>query len=109
MEVCKTVKFLVFRFDWNGKKWESMTSLDDKVLFLGENASLALKASNYRGCKGNRIYFTDDYSGANYDSIASIAGDHDVGVYNLEDGSIESLPCYPQNSHWPIWITPSLC
>ncbi|KAL0314498.1 UNVERIFIED_CONTAM: F-box protein SKIP23 [Sesamum angustifolium] len=106
LEVCKTVKFRVYRFDWNAQKWESMASLDDKVVFLGENSSLALLASDYPGCKGNRIYFTDDYSGTNYDSIA---GDHDIGVYNLEDGSIESLPCYPQNLHWPIWITPSLC
>ncbi|KAL0438344.1 UNVERIFIED_CONTAM: F-box protein SKIP23 [Sesamum latifolium] len=93
LEVCKTVKFRVYRFDWNAQKWESMANLDDKVVFLGENSSLALPASDYPGCKGNRIYFTDDYSGTNYDSIA---GDHDVGVYNLEDGSIESFPCYPR-------------
>lgn len=106
IEVCKTVKFQVFRFDWNAQKWEKWASLDDKVLLLGENSSLALLASDYRGCRGNRIYFTDDYSGTNSDSIA---GDHDVGVYNLDDGSIDELPCYPRNSHWPIWITPNLC
>lgn len=106
LEVCKTVEFRVFRFDWDTQKWESMTSLDDKVLFLGENSSLALLASDYTGCKGNRIYFTDDYSEGNYDNIA---GDHDLGVYNLADGSIEPLPCYPLNSHWPIWITPNIC
>ncbi|KAK6131355.1 hypothetical protein DH2020_034896 [Rehmannia glutinosa] len=106
LEVCKTVKFRVFRFDWNAQIWENMASLDDKVLFLGANSSLALLTTDYTGCKGNRIYFTDDYSGANYDSIA---GDHDVGVYNLANGTIESFPCYPQNSHWPIWITPNLC
>ncbi|KAH6782773.1 hypothetical protein C2S52_000335 [Perilla frutescens var. hirtella] len=105
LEVCKTVKFNVFRFDWNGRKWESLASLDDKVLLLGENSSLALRASDYAGCRGNRIYFTDDYSGANSDSIA---GDHDIGVYNLVDGSIDELPCYHRNSHWPIWITPNL-
>ncbi|EYU17546.1 hypothetical protein ABFS82_03G076700 [Erythranthe guttata] len=105
-EVCKTVKFRVFKFDWNSQKWEGIDSLDDKVLFLGGNSSFSVVASDYKGCKGNRIYFTDDYSGANYDSIA---GDYDVGVYNLADGSIESFPCYPRNSHWPIWITPSLC
>lgn len=106
VEVCKTVRFSVFRFDWNAQKWESLASLDDKVLLLGENSSLALMASDYMGCRGNRIYFTDDYSGSNSDSIA---GDHDVGVYNLLDGSIDELPCYPRNSHWPIWITPCLC
>lgn len=106
LEVCKTVRFGVFRFDWNAQKWESLASVDDRVLVLGENSSLALLASDYMGCRGNRIYFTDDYSGANSDSIA---GDHDVGVYNLVDGSIDELPCYPRNSHSPIWITPCLC
>ncbi|XP_057796988.1 F-box protein SKIP23-like [Salvia miltiorrhiza] len=106
VEVCKTVKFRVFRFDWNDHKWEDLASLDDKVLHLGENSSLALLASDFRGCRGNMIYFTDDYSGTNADSFV---GDHDVGVYNLADGSIHELPCYPRNSHWPIWITPSLC
>lgn len=106
VEVCKTVKFNVFRFDWNAKKWEKLASLDDKVLLLGENSSLALLASDYTGCRGNSIYFTDDYSGVNSENFA---GDHEVGVYNLVDGSIDELPSYPRNSHWPIWITPSLC
>ncbi|KAL3639002.1 hypothetical protein CASFOL_016909 [Castilleja foliolosa] len=106
LEVCKTVKFRVFRFDWNAQIWVSIASLVDRVLFLGANSSFAMLASDYPGCKGNRIYFTDDYSGTYYESIG---GDHDVGVYNLSDGTIESFPCYPRNSHWPIWITPSLC
>ncbi|PIN01804.1 hypothetical protein CDL12_25690 [Handroanthus impetiginosus] len=106
LEVCKTVKFQVFRFDWNAQKWESLASLDDKVLFLGKNSSLALLMNDYPGCKGNRIYFTDDYSGANYDRMA---GDHDFGVYNMVDGGIETFPCSPRNAHWPIWITPTLC
>ncbi|XP_073286950.1 F-box protein SKIP23-like [Primulina huaijiensis] len=105
-EVSKTVKFSVFRLDFHGPNWEIVNSLDDKMLFLGQNSSFSLLASDYRECKGDMIYFTDDYSGANYDGVA---GYHDVGVYNLKDGSIEVLPCYPPNSHWPIWITPTLC
>lgn len=103
MEVCKTVKFCVFRFDWNGHRWEELANLHDRVLVLGDNSSLALLASDYRGCRGNMIYFTDDHSGSNRDGVG---GDHDVGVYNLGDGSIHELPCYPR---WPSWITPSLC
>ncbi|XP_051139550.1 F-box protein SKIP23-like [Andrographis paniculata] len=106
LEVCKTVKFHVLRFEWNEQRWESIDNLGDKLLFLGANSSMAQLASDHPGCTGNRIYFTDDYSGANYESITD---DHDVGVYNLEDGSIETIPCYPRNSHWPIWMTPSLC
>ncbi|GER43542.1 hypothetical protein STAS_20403 [Striga asiatica] len=105
-EVCKTSKFRVFRFDWNSQIWVSTASLDDKVLFVGTNSSLALLASDYPGCRGNSIYFTDDYSGMSYDIMG---GDQDVGVYSLCDGTIEQFPCYPRNSHWPIWIMPSLC
>ncbi|KAL1533390.1 hypothetical protein AAHA92_33278 [Salvia divinorum] len=75
MEVCKTVKFRVFRFDWNGHKWEELANLYDKVLILGDNSSLALLASDYRGCRGNMIYYTDDHSGSNRESIG---GDHDA-------------------------------
>lgn len=108
----KTTEFQVFRLDLNGPKWESVTSLNDCVLFVGENSSLALSTLDFSECKGNRIFYTDDYSEWNYDGVN---GDHDLGVYNLEDGSIEALPCYPKNSYsrrrWPppIWVTPNPC
>lgn len=106
VEVCKTVRFCVYRLDVSERRWERVSSLGDKVLFIGENSSFALLASDYAGCEGNRIYYTDDYSGGNYDGIA---GDHDVGVYSLVDGTSVALPCYPRNCHRPIWITPTLC
>ncbi|XP_057470225.1 F-box protein SKIP23-like [Actinidia eriantha] len=108
--VYKTMEFRVYRLDLNGPKWERVMSLGDKMLFLGENSSLALSATDFPGCKGNCIYYTDDYSESNYDGIP---GDNDLGVYDLEDGSIEPLPCYPRNSisqlRWPppIWVTPN--
>ncbi|CAN4123048.1 unnamed protein product [Withania somnifera] len=110
--VYKTVEFYVFRLVLEGPRWEKINSLGEKVLFLGENSSLALLASDFPGCEGNRIYFTDDYCEANYDGVN---GNHDLGYYNLEDGSIEALSCYPRNSHsmlrWPppIWFTPNPC
>ncbi|GFZ10496.1 hypothetical protein Acr_21g0010950 [Actinidia rufa] len=108
--VYKTMEFRAYRLDLNGPKWERVMNLGDKMLFLGENSSLALSATDFPGCKGNCIYYTDDYSESNYDGIP---GDNDLGVYDLEDGSIEPLPCYPRNSisqlRWPppIWVTPN--
>ncbi|XP_052200852.1 F-box protein SKIP23-like [Diospyros lotus] len=110
--VYKTAQFRVYKLDLSGPNWERVTSLDDEMLFLGENSSLALSALDFPGCKGNCIYYTDDYSESDYDGIS---GGHDLGVYNLEDGSIEPLPCYPRNfpspPRWPppIWITPNPC
>ncbi|KAL8088418.1 F-box protein SKIP23-like [Apium graveolens] len=110
--IYKTTEFQVSRLNFKGVNWEALNSLGDMALFLGENSSLAMSASEFPECKGNRIYFTDDYSEWNYDGVN---GDHDLGVYNLDDGSIEALPCYPFNSYstrsWPppIWVTPNPC
>ncbi|CAM8942228.1 unnamed protein product [Rhodiola kirilowii] len=106
----KTVGFEVFRMDLGEGVWEKKTNMENKVLFLGENSSLCLVASEYFGCKENCIYFTDDYSAANCDGYW---GDFDLGVYNLVDGCIEPLVSCPRNSrtglHWapPIWVTPN--
>ncbi|CAN4094045.1 unnamed protein product [Withania somnifera] len=84
--VYKTVEFCVFWLILEGPRWEKINSLGEKLLFLGENSSLALLASDFPGW-----------------------------YYNLEDGSIEALSCYPRNSHsilhWPpqIWFTPNPC
>uniref|UniRef100_A0A7N0RBU0 F-box domain-containing protein n=1 Tax=Kalanchoe fedtschenkoi TaxID=63787 RepID=A0A7N0RBU0_KALFE len=106
----KTIGFTVFRMDLCSGLWEKMTSLGDRALFLGENSSLCLVAYDYVGCKGNCIYFTDDYSASNCDGYW---GDFDLGVYNLVDDSIEPLVSCPRNSRtglrWPppIWVTPN--
>lgn len=112
--VYKTVEFCVFRLVLERPRceWEEINSLGETMLFLGENSSLALLASDFPGCGGNRIYFTDDYCEANYDGVD---GNHDLGYYNLADGSIEALSCCPRSSHsmlrWPppIWFTPNPC
>lgn len=107
----KTTKFRVYKLVLNGSVWESVGKLDEWALFVGENSSMAFRVCDFEGCKGNRIYFTDDYSEWNYDGVC---GEHDVGVYDLDDGSVVALPCYPRKFYngrrWPhpIWITPSL-
>lgn len=110
--IYRTKRFEVSRLVWSGPHWERVKSLYDKMLFIGENSSLSLSASDFTGCMGNCICFTDDYSETNYDGAF---GEHDIGIYKLLDGSIEPLPCYPRNSffrlRWPtpLWITPSPC
>ncbi|XP_059636518.1 F-box protein SKIP23-like [Cornus florida] len=106
--VYKTVLFKVYRLNLSNSNWEEVTNLGDQMLFLGENSSFALSASDFPGCEGNCIYYTDDYSESNYDDAP---WDHDLGIYNLEDGTIETFPCYHSPSGWPppIWITPNAC
>ncbi|XP_041021657.1 F-box protein SKIP23-like [Juglans microcarpa x Juglans regia] len=105
----KTVKFEVFRINWNGPLWERLTSLGDRTLFVGGNSSLSLSTSDFPACSGNCIYFTDDYCEFNEEFAF---GDYDLGIFKLCDGSIEPLPCYRRSSHSqihgpPIWVTPN--
>ncbi|XP_059460504.1 F-box protein SKIP23-like [Corylus avellana] len=108
-EFYKTVGFEVFRMNWGEPRWERVTSLGDRMFFIGENMSISFLAYDFRACLGNCIYFTDDcefYDGA--------FGDYDLGIFKLWDGSIEPLPCYQRNphsqTHWPpIWVTPNPC
>ncbi|KAL4298225.1 hypothetical protein GQ457_12G030540 [Hibiscus cannabinus] len=108
--VYRTKRFDVARLVWSEPHWERVKSLHDKMVFIGENSSLSLSARNFTGCRGDCIYFTDDYSESNYDGAF---GEHDIGIYKLWDGSFEPLPCYPRNSlfrlRWPtpLWVTPS--
>lgn len=110
--VYRTTRFEVCRLDWSGPQWKRVRSLGDKVLFIGQNSSFALSASDYPGCSGDCIYYTDDYSETNYDDVC---GEHDLGIFKLRDGGIESLPCYPCNLHYPLqwppplWVAPNPC
>ncbi|XP_010266939.1 PREDICTED: F-box protein SKIP23-like [Nelumbo nucifera] len=104
----KTIRFEVAKLDSSSQNWVKLKGIGDHVLFLGKNSSLSLSASDYPECRRNCIYFTDDYSEVNFEGVR---GDYDVGVFNLEDDSIEPLLCYSQSSLliWPppLWITPN--
>ncbi|KAL6208522.1 hypothetical protein ACLB2K_019471 [Fragaria x ananassa] len=54
---CRTVGFDVFRMNWMGPRWEKVENLGDRMLFIGENSSFSLSASDFSGCVGNCIYF----------------------------------------------------
>ncbi|XP_021756154.1 F-box protein At2g26160-like [Chenopodium quinoa] len=104
-ELYRTAGFEVYRFsEYEPGRvcWEPVKSLGDGMVFVGESASLALSASDFPGCKANCVYFTDDHCNSN-----------DVGVFDLEEKCICSLPCFPDNAslplYWgsPIWITPN--
>ncbi|OVA10871.1 Protein of unknown function DUF295 [Macleaya cordata] len=108
--VYKTTGFDVFSLDARKPKWVEVKSLGDRMLFLGgENSSLCLLATDFSGCEGNCIYFTDDYTEVNEVK----PGDHDMGVFNLGDRSIKPLPYFTGVSRLfypsPIWFTPNPC
>ncbi|XP_062100794.1 F-box protein SKIP23-like [Humulus lupulus] len=106
-ELYRTVGFDVFRLDWSEEpKWEKVTDLGDQMLFIGQNSSLSLSASGFPGCVGNCIYFTDDYSELNYESVF---GECDSGIFRLCDGTIEGKWNSHCTDYWPtpIWVSPN--
>ncbi|CAO2833782.1 unnamed protein product [Amaranthus hypochondriacus] len=104
-ELYKTVGFEVFRFSKDGVgrvRWVPVPNIEDWMVFVGESSSVALLASDFRGCRGNHIYFTDDHSKCN-----------DVGVFDIGEKCTDALSCFPDDVilplYWqsPIWITPN--
>ncbi|KAK3030030.1 hypothetical protein RJ639_038129 [Escallonia herrerae] len=57
-----TDMFEVFKWDMNEKEWREVNNLGDEALFLGHNGAISMSATKTKGCKGNCIYFIDDYS-----------------------------------------------
>lgn len=76
----------------------------DNILFVGLNSCFSISARDFRflGYKGNCIYFTDD-SEEVCSGKRDNQQDSDIGVFDLANGRIESLPgfkCHPR-FFWP--------
>ena len=82
-----TMGFKVFEVDLGGGKWKELKSLGNRALFLGNNSSISVEASDFSGCRANCIYFIGSYPDT-YWSIPG-GGGRDMGIYNKLDGSIE--------------------
>ncbi|PQP92968.1 F-box protein SKIP23 [Prunus yedoensis var. nudiflora] len=106
----RTVRFKVFRLDREGKRLVEMKSLGDRVLFLGDDCTFSASASELSGCKGNCIFFTDNFFYTSGEDEGVFKG-RDIGVFDLDDGSIAPLSDYPEYSKlfWPPpdWIAPT--
>ncbi|PHU26913.1 hypothetical protein BC332_05245 [Capsicum chinense] len=60
------VKFKVYKLEEEEQCWKEVTSLNDKVIFVGDDASFwsyCVSAKDFPGCRGNMIYFTDQFRG----------------------------------------------
>ncbi|KAL2512530.1 F-box protein SKIP23 [Abeliophyllum distichum] len=105
----RTVKFKVFRLDENAEKWVEVNNLGDRLLFLGDNCTFSASASEVFGhneCKGNCIFFTDQFfCGREDDWVWKSRG---IGVFNLENGSIGPIDSYNgySDKFWPppAWV-----
>ena len=104
--------FRIFRLDFDATKWIEIESLSGDSLFLGDNSSISVLASNFTGCQPNSISFTHDLDNT------YVLGQNpiicDVGIYNVESKNfnfhytIDSDVLMKMNRRPPIWVVPTL-
>ncbi|XP_062080048.1 F-box protein SKIP23-like [Humulus lupulus] len=106
---CVTVKFKIYK--WSSEKWIEIKSIGDSALFLGDNTSVCVLASNFVGCEKDSIYFIDDKDTIDY----AHKGQMDLGVYNIQtrvcsrrgfNFDATTIPKTPGRQ--PIWVLPTL-
>ncbi|XP_043708185.1 F-box protein At2g26160-like [Telopea speciosissima] len=84
----RTVNFEVYKLDLGEGNWVEVDNLGDRAVFVGYNDSFSVSASEFPGCRGNCIYFTDDYfEGYNRQKHGAL----DMGIFDLGDGTVEPL------------------
>ncbi|KAM3757735.1 hypothetical protein ACB098_02G212000 [Castanea mollissima] len=93
--VCsKTVKFEVHKLDQEWGRWIMVKNLGDQVFILGNDCSFSVSATEFSGCKGNSIYFTDE---------------NDIGVFYFENQKIGKIVDFQDQYHlfWPppSWLS----
>ncbi|KAJ9681315.1 hypothetical protein PVL29_020275 [Vitis rotundifolia] len=91
--------FVIYKLQWFSKNptWEEVKSLDDVSLFLGDNHSISVIASDFAGCQPNSIYFCQRCS-------FSKALDGSIYVFSLNDRTVTLL--YPRSPRPLLWISP---
>ena len=65
-----------------------VNNLGDQVFFLGKDSSFSVSATEFSGCKGNCIYFTDE---------------NDIGVFYFENQKTGKIVDFQDRCHlfWP--------
>ncbi|PON33696.1 hypothetical protein TorRG33x02_354550, partial [Trema orientale] len=81
-EVNETKMFRVFKWNMDLCKWVEIKSLGDNALFIGDNTSVSVLASDFVGCQKNSIYFTHDRDTTKFGPEGPV----DLGVYNFGTG-----------------------
>ncbi|KAF9617016.1 hypothetical protein IFM89_033086 [Coptis chinensis] len=111
-----TLVYVIKKIELNGPKWVSVDNFDnDCAMFVGCNDSFTRLTSDVPDCKGNSIYFTDDF----VDGVADMdnnlenfvkepIGCQDIGVWDMTSDVFDRL-IYPSASKSmnppPVWFT----
>lgn len=88
----ETLKFKIFKLSFDKCEWIEKETLGDVALFVGDNSSISILASNLPRCMRNCIYFNHDFDRVTVGS-KPIA---DFGIYNVESQTISKPSEKPQ-------------
>ncbi|MED6182816.1 hypothetical protein PIB30_032262 [Stylosanthes scabra] len=94
-----TYKFDIFELKKNAKEWSRLSSLENYVLIIGLNSSVQILPASIQS-KGNRIYLTEGYIELRPTDYAVT---HDIGIFNLDDGSCQRLLSDVKFLCPPVW------
>ncbi|KAK3415061.1 hypothetical protein EUGRSUZ_H00630 [Eucalyptus grandis] len=102
-----TFRFHIFEIDLDNRTWTGVKNLGNMSLFVGCNSSFSLEVDQKHHVKLNCIYFIDDFF--SWSKLTKEGGGTDMGIYHLEDGSIEPHIDWISDSQFspPLWIEPS--
>ncbi|KAL8147612.1 F-box protein SKIP23-like [Apium graveolens] len=104
-DIYRTLVFEVYKLDFSINEWVQVESLGDQVLFLGGVQSISLSIQDVPACQPNSIYFTDDCWARLHEHNVR----YDVGVFHMEDKSIEAFhQCDLGSEPPPIWVDPKV-
>ncbi|KAK9037626.1 hypothetical protein V6N11_022530 [Hibiscus sabdariffa] len=107
-KVCpyRTFLFHVYKMDFKELKWVEMDTLGDCTLFVGGNQSISVSTRCLLNCGKDCIYFSDDCWEKMEEDY--LYGGHDMGIYNLSDGSLKPIYEFSLDKIQPptCWIIP---
>ncbi|XP_062021097.1 F-box protein At2g17036-like [Rosa rugosa] len=106
----ETTKFKVFKMNFDEHEWIEIETLDDVAVFVGDNSSVSVAASDFPGCRSNCIYFSHDE-----DTCGTLEpyGPNDCGVYEITSHRFlqpyldDSKKLLKLTRQPPIWFVPS--
>ncbi|KAF9617356.1 hypothetical protein IFM89_036277 [Coptis chinensis] len=101
---CTPIECKVFVLDEEKQQWVPVESLGDRVFLVNPQGSYSISAFDFPGCKRNCILLTDYHFHLDREKNAF---SHNIGVFDLKNGTFEELADSSYLLFWPppTWIS----
>ncbi|XP_054797811.1 LOW QUALITY PROTEIN: putative F-box protein At5g60060, partial [Prosopis cineraria] len=81
--------FHVYKLNREKRKWVSVKSLGNRVMFVGDHCTFSVSAQEYRGCKKNCIYYNE--RGSFCGDLVEYHPGGDAALFDMDDCSAKML------------------